>query len=416
MATQQITEARAVVLERADSPTGFVLQIITPGIGSSGYYSAPVLEAAVAEGVFPKGTHLYVDHPSQSESADRPERSIRDLAGATKGDAVWNPITQAVEAACKVYPHYSWISEVAEDIGMSIRASADVSEAVIEGRKMPVIEKLVEAFSVDFVTRAGRGGKVLAAIESARNVEEATAEDRRDQLQRAVRSAYGAEGKYAWVRDYDPESSTVYYGMDTPDGGGTFAQPFTVADDDLSVSLTGTSEEVRVVTRYVPVTAGGQATESEETPVPPVPPVQESAEVSEATRLLNEAVARATAAEAERDQLRAEKVESDNRAAALTKATERLGARFDHLPTVKARVIGEAMRSLPMKDGALDVAALEAATDKAAQDEADYLKAALGSGTVSGHGQTHPVSTPDDHVKAEEARGRIPFTRPTVRN
>ena len=411
MTAKQIVEARGVVLESADSPTGFVLQIITPGIGSSGYYSAEVLESAVKENVFPKGTHLYVDHPSMSESEDRPERSIRDLAGSTKGDAVWNPITQAVESPCKVYPHYAWISDVAEDIGMSIRASADVSEGTIEGRKMPIIEKLIESYSVDFVTKAGRGGKILSAIESARpsTATEATAEDRRDQLQRAVQAEYGGEDKYAWVRDYDEGAKVVYYGKDTPDGSGMFAQPYTVADDDQSVSLTGTSEEVRVVTSYVPVTAGGQATESEETLVPPV---KESGEVSEAVRA---AEARATAAEAERDRLIAEKADRDNRDAALAKVTERLGTRFDHLPTVKARVIGEATRILPLKDGALDVPALESATDQAITDKMAELKEALGSGSVSGHGQTQPPSV-DSREASETARKGIPFTRPTVRN
>jgi hypothetical protein len=353
MTAQQIVEARGVVLESSDSPTGFVLQIITPGIGSSGYYSAEVLEAAVTDNVFPKGTHLYIDHPSQTEAQDRPERSIRDLAGSTTGDAVWNPITQAVESACKVYPRNAWIKEVAEDIGMSIRASADVSEGVIEGRKMPIIEKLVEAYSVDFVTRAGRGGKVLAAIESCR----------------------------------ESLGERVSGDSATESGAG-------VADLPL-------------------VTAGGQSSESEETPVPPV---QESAEVAEATRRIEAAEARATAAEAERDQLRAQLAERDNRDAALAKVTARLGARLDHLPAVKARVIGEATRTLPLKDGVLDVAALESATDKAVEDETAYLKAALGNGAVSGHGQTAPLPTVDDHKTAEEARARVPFTRPTVRN
>lgn len=337
MATE-ILEARAVVIERADSPTGFVLQIITPGIGSSGYYSAAVLESAVTDNVFPKGTHLYVDHPSQSESQDRPERSIRDLAGSTKGDAVWNPITQAVEAACKVYPHYGWISDVAEDIGMSIRASADVSEAVIEGRKMPVIDKLIEAYSVDFVTKAGRGGKVLAAIESAR------------------------QG---------------------------------LADADAATSAVGVAE-------LPAVTASGRDNESEETLVPPV---QESAEIVEATKRVEAAEAKAAAAEARAVALEAQLAERDNRDAALAKATARLGARFDHLPTVKARVIEAATRTLPIKDGTLDVGALEVTTDSVAEAETAYLKAALGSGAMSGHGQTQPV-TASESTRTTNAWGR----------
>lgn len=355
MAEQQIVESRGVVLERKDSPTGFVLQIITPGVGSSGYYSPGVLEASVKDVVFPQRTHIYADHPSASESEDRPERSIRDLAGSTTADAVWNPITQAVEAPCKVYPHFAWIADVAQDIGMSIRASADVTEGEYQGRKMPVIERLIESYSVDFVTKAGRGGKVLAAIESTRKALEAD---------KAAESATG-----------------------TPDD---------VADLPL-------------------VTAGGQSSETEETLVPPV---QESADVNEATLALEAKVtaaeARAVAAEAERDMLRGLIADRDNRDHATNRVTERLGTRFDHFPMAKSRVLEAATRTLPVKDGALDVDALDAETDRVAEAELTYLKAALGSGTVSGHGQTLPVATVDDRKTAEEAISRVPFNRPTI--
>lgn len=364
MAATQIVEARAVVLESSDSPTGFMLRVITPGMGSSGYYEQSVLEAAVADNVFGKGTHIYIDHPSQSESKDRPERSVKDLAGSFAGDAVWNSIENAIDAPCKVYPHYAWIKDVAEDIGMSIRASADVSEAVIEGQRVPKVDKLIEAFSVDFVTKAGRGGKVLAAIESAR------------------------KGMDATVTNDTGKPEAVLSQADTE------AMAARVAELPL-------------------VIAGGQSSTSEETLVPAV---QESAEVAEATRRIEAAEARATAAEAERDQLRAQIAERDNREDAVRRVTERLSVRFDQWPTVKTRVVESVTATLPIKDGALDVAALESATDRAAESELSYLRAILAGGTVSGHGQTTAVTTPDDHVASEAARTRIPFTRPTVRN
>ena len=43
--------------------------------------------------------------------------------------------------------------------------------------------------------------------------------------------------------------------------------------------------------------------------------------------------------------------------------------RFDQWPRVKARVVESVTATLPVKDGVLDVAALEAATDAKAADE-----------------------------------------------
>jgi hypothetical protein len=56
------------------------LKIIDAGWGSSGYYSADVLKRDGPK-VFTSGLHMYLDHPSVTEEADRPERSVKDLAG-----------------------------------------------------------------------------------------------------------------------------------------------------------------------------------------------------------------------------------------------------------------------------------------------------------------------------------------------
>src|SRR5688500_13652912 len=64
--------------------------LITPGWGSSGYYSAEVLRQAVDAGVFEEGVHMYWDHMTRSEEWDRPERSLRDLAGVLAQDGQWD--------------------------------------------------------------------------------------------------------------------------------------------------------------------------------------------------------------------------------------------------------------------------------------------------------------------------------------
>src|SRR5690606_40272476 len=65
---------------------------------------------------------LFIDHPTASESVDRPERSLRDLAGRLVSDARYEG--DGLYADIEVYPHWAPIIDaMAEHIGMSIRAS-----------------------------------------------------------------------------------------------------------------------------------------------------------------------------------------------------------------------------------------------------------------------------------------------------
>lgn len=165
-----ITESLTLVeaAKPADGPGRLSIKIISEGQGSSGYYPAATLEEAASEKIFPKGTPIYVDHPTVSDRSERPERSIKDLAGVLAIDATYRD--GALFAEAKIYPHWApLISAMAEDIGMSIRAKAEATES----DRGLTITRFTEAGSVDFVTKAGRGGQVLAVLESARPVQEA---------------------------------------------------------------------------------------------------------------------------------------------------------------------------------------------------------------------------------------------------
>lgn len=150
-----------------------LVRVINPGWGSSGYYSPEVLERDAAK-AFPKGTKMYWDHPSASEAEDRPERSLRDLAGETTEDARWmadGPSGPGVYANTKVFSQFrDAVDEMREHIGVSIRAMGSFNEGEAEGRTGPIIDALhPDPFnSVDFVTMAGRGGQVEAVFESYR--------------------------------------------------------------------------------------------------------------------------------------------------------------------------------------------------------------------------------------------------------
>ncbi|WP_220138645.1 hypothetical protein, partial [Nocardioides massiliensis] len=209
------------------------------------------------------------------ENASRPGRSVRDLCAVIKEAGTYDPDIGGVRGKVKPFAPYRDLlldEDFAANIGLSIRGSAtDLVDGEAEGRTGKIVESLAAITSVDFVTRAGRGGHVLGVLESeavtdraiARGVEEATADERRQQLSDAVRTEHGNGRRYAWVRDFD--ESTVWFEASAEDEPSkTWQQTYTVADDDLSVSLTGDRTEVRPVTKYVPATRSDSTTTTTE--------------------------------------------------------------------------------------------------------------------------------------------------------
>lgn len=134
--------------------------------GSSGYYPAEVLRRDGAT-AFPAGTHVYLDHPSSSEEQDRPERSVRDLAGSLIEDANYEdgPDGSGLFARVQFLPHVKdLIKSIAGHVGLSIRAAGEIEETPT-GR---VVQSIKHGLSVDVVTRAGAGGRLITMTESTK--------------------------------------------------------------------------------------------------------------------------------------------------------------------------------------------------------------------------------------------------------
>lgn len=162
----QLQETTAV-RPKALSGRRIEVTIITPGAGSSGVYTADVLEQAVRDKVFPKGLALYFDHPTAQELRERPERSVRDLAGRLATDARWTG--SAVVAEADIVPAHAELVAGLEGVaGMSIRAQGEIEMADVNGQRVRKVTRLAApAESVDFVTQAGRGG-TFRVLESER--------------------------------------------------------------------------------------------------------------------------------------------------------------------------------------------------------------------------------------------------------
>lgn len=145
--------------EKDDGAGRYRIRIIAPGRGSTGMYTAPNL--AESAPLFVPGTHMFFDHQTMTEDWERPERSVRDLAGVFESAAEIMP-DGSLEADIKVYPSVNGIiRERWADIGVSINGWS-VEEIGPDG----VVPPLAGIQSVDFVTRAGAKGAVLEVLES----------------------------------------------------------------------------------------------------------------------------------------------------------------------------------------------------------------------------------------------------------
>ena len=389
-------------------------QIITPGVGSSGTYPAATLEAAAKDRLVKAGTPLYMDHPTEAEAQERPGRSVRDMVAVFTEDARWTG--DALVAEAQVFsPYRPLLAEMAPYIGLSIRGSGLVSEGVIES--LDSIE------SVDFVTAAGRGGKVLQMIESARRETRTLSETSASDAERAVRDAVNqaySDSKaktYAWVRDYDPDQKLAYFELDVAGVCTTYQQTYEVkATGD--VELAGDKTEVNQRTVYVPVQA--MASESA-TPIVPVHPAGQSTTTKEHTMPEIEEGATVTIKETRMRQLEADagrvpaleaKVTSESARADLaeqdlavekareyarTFGTDRVREANTELPgAVVDKIVATAMVTIPLTeadkaaDRRLDTEVFGKQVDESQKNEETYLASIVeaGSGHVRGVGVT----------------------------
>lgn len=167
MSTETLRET-AILSEDAQSPEKGIwraLLIAADVQGSSGYYPAEVLKRDGAR-AFPAGTHIYYDHPSESEEMDLPERSVLKIAGYLLDDATFEETPEGrglfsrIQFTEKAKPIAKELHSV---IGLSIRAAGQIEETA--GQR--IVRSIQQGLSVDLVTRAGAGGRLVTMTESA---------------------------------------------------------------------------------------------------------------------------------------------------------------------------------------------------------------------------------------------------------
>ena len=361
--------------------------------GSSGYYSREVLERD-GPAAWPAGTRVFFDHPTLTEDAERPVRSVKDLAGKIVSTPVYEG--DGLYADVEFYAHTAHVVEaMAADVGLSIRASAEVEAGEADGRQGWIITSLSDGVSVDVVTAAGAGGMLVHLLESVRAVAEALPEGMsyagaRDLLEKAIAGL----GRWRYVIDFT--ETEVIYSVEPEEGPSAYyRQAYTLTADEAT--LTGARIEVRPRTVYepvdgptdVPADPAGQpqpATESERThnmATIQIEEAQHAALVEKAGRV-ETLETQLTETTAERDTAQAALAEAHReadtaRAEAIITAAE--GYTFSDL---EAKGL---LADLPRiaESGRLDKEAFE----KTVAEAAAKLAAEAGAGRPFGHGTTH---------------------------
>src|SRR5208337_2919337 len=180
-----------------EAKADYEIKLIAPGKGSSAFYPKEILQRDGPK-VFKAGTHVYLNHPTAAEEAQRPEGDVKNLAGVLTTDAAYNESHTkgpGLYARMKVFAdHAQTVEAKAPHVGMSIRASGKAeSRQTKEG--LPVLTELTSAESVDVVTRAGAGGMILSESAAVNNnaanleVENMTAADVQKLVEAGVRKA-----------------------------------------------------------------------------------------------------------------------------------------------------------------------------------------------------------------------------------
>lgn len=158
----QFVEALPVSLA-VESDGTYPVVLLTPGLGSSAFYSETVI-ASDAPVAFPKGTHVYLTHERGATGEPSPEKLLGTLIEDTA-------IRESDGAATNRFkPLKRWaefVEDVHEHVGLSICAGGTATTGTIDGKTVKIAESIAyhRTNSVDMVSHPGREGSGF--VESA---------------------------------------------------------------------------------------------------------------------------------------------------------------------------------------------------------------------------------------------------------
>jgi hypothetical protein len=165
----QLTEAK---YDKANK--SITMTVIRPGRSKNNkFYSGTMLKRD--HKVF-EGVKMFANHQTDAEQRTRPEGDVNQWVATLK--ETWCEEDGTVKGKAIVFdPLFAAkLENLAEanllnEMGTSIRAIGEASEAEVDGEQCVMVERFIKARSVDFVTYAGAGGQV-ETLESDRNDDE----------------------------------------------------------------------------------------------------------------------------------------------------------------------------------------------------------------------------------------------------
>jgi len=175
--------------------------IIQPGFNATKdrYYPKEMLKRDYK--IF-EGVKMYADHPTKTEDEELPERSIRAWVATLSNvqvdeSGVVTGVAEIIEPWLKEKLGLLQEKGLLNNMGISINAVGSATKSKIDGVETTVIEKLIAARSVDFVTEPGAGG-VVTFYEADRThdidlIELAALRERRPDLVKTIETEATAE-------------------------------------------------------------------------------------------------------------------------------------------------------------------------------------------------------------------------------
>ncbi|WP_341719944.1 hypothetical protein QQG74_09660 [Micromonospora sp. FIMYZ51] len=464
----QLGEAVTAAITEAPALTGGVVDILLIEAGwnlsGSRYYPAETLARDLPQ-VMPAGTHMHWDHQTPTEEAERPARSLSTLAAVLVEDPYPVDGGRQMRAKARVFAAYrESVREMWRDIGVSINADGVGNYGERDGRKGLIVEAITHGKSVDFVTKAGAGGRILSLLESdhvslreartfggwlesrlhlalTQYADEAYGDGRLTREERITLSAAIGDGLKAWTARVDAEAPQLFARdlydepskpvavteSEQPAGpAATPAEP--VAPDPVEPEADAPSAPAETTPEDPPAGDGGDSTTEDAPGTTPaeqkegVMPEEKTEEVkareaaeqarAEAETKLTEALREAEESrkQAADTALRLARFEATEKARPLaeTKLTE-----SDLPAAARTRVLTAVTRDVPLTEAnILDEAAFTALVESAITDEATYLASlneANDAGKVTGMGGTTQIreSTAGQTVDREAVRARL---------
>lgn len=171
----------------------FRVLLITEGLSKNGrnYYGPEAIQSCLE--AF-EGAPAFIDHPSKSEDEDIPERRVRAKCGYYKGVEVARLASGELAASAEFHTDLSESGRLAAEkcltavhysqelpdstldyVGLSINADGEGEQKTVRvgeaDRDVNYVTKILPGGSVDIVTEAARGGRVVALLESIRKGE-----------------------------------------------------------------------------------------------------------------------------------------------------------------------------------------------------------------------------------------------------